>query len=964
MADKIVIRGARVHNLKNINLELWRDKLVVITGISGSGKSSLAFDTIYAEGQRRYVESLSAYARQFLGLMDKPDVDQIEGLSPAISIDQKSASHNPRSTVGTVTEIYDYLRLLFARVGIPHCPNCGKVVSKQTIDQIVKQVFKLPKETNIMILAPLVQDKKGEHKNLLRDIRKAGYVRVRFDGDIYPIEEAEDLAIDKNKKHSLEVLVDRLKVKEGEEKIEDEKETKLRLADSLETALDLGNGKVIVSLVDKEEELMFSEHLACPECNLSLENIEPRNFSFNSPHGACPSCTGLGTKLVVDPDLVIPNKRLTVAQGAIRPWSRTSSNHGWYAQIIKTVAEENGFSVDSPVNKLTKKQLEIILYGTGGKKYKSNYSSERFNGDYYTTYEGVIPNLMRRYKETDSDYIRQEIERYMRIYPCPTCGGKRLKPEALAVTVGGKNIYDIVSLSIEGAREFFEKLENGKEKNKEPALTERQQKIAKQILKEIRGRLNFLHNVGLDYLTLDRATATLAGGEAQRIRLATQIGSSLVGVIYILDEPSIGLHQRDNQKLIDTLKKLRDLGNTVIVVEHDEATMLAADQLVDIGPGAGDHGGEVVAIGTPTAIKNHSKSLTGKYLSGKLKIEAPERYHKGNGKSIAIIGANEFNLKNVNVKIPLGKFICITGVSGSGKSTLMIDILAKALAQYFYKAKDLPGKHKEIKGLENLDKVIHIDQSPIGRTPRSNPATYTGVFTYIRDLFSKLPEAKIRGYNPGRFSFNVKGGRCEACQGDGMTKIEMNFLPNVYVECEECKGRRYNQQALEIHYYGKNISEVLNMTVEEALEFFKNIPAINQKLKTLLDVGLGYIHLGQSATTLSGGEAQRVKLATELSRRATGRTLYILDEPTTGLHFDDIKRLLGVINKLVEKGNTVLIIEHNMEVIKSADWIIDLGPEGGDKGGEVLAQGTPKDIIRVSRSYTARYLKEVFKGKK
>ncbi len=972
--NKIIIRGARVHNLKNISLELLRDKLVVITGISGSGKSSLAFDTIYAEGQRRYVESLSAYARQFLGLMDKPDVDQIDGLSPAISIDQKSSSHNPRSTVGTVTEIYDYLRLLFARVGIPHCPNCGKIVSKQTVDQIVKQVFKLPKETNIMILAPLIQDKKGEHKNLLRDIRKSGYVRVRFDGDIYPIEEAEDLAIDKNKKHNLEVLVDRLKVKEGEEKIEDEKETKLRLADSLETALDLGEGRVVINQVDKGEDLMFSEHLACPDCDISLENIEPRNFSFNSPHGACPSCTGLGTKLVIDPDLVIPNKRLTIAQGAIRPWSRTSSSQGWYIQILKTVSEENDFSLDVPVNKLTKKQLDIIFYGTGSKKYKSTYSSERFDGDYYTKYEGVLPNLMRRYKETESDYIRTEIERYMRIYPCPTCGGKRLKPESLAVSVGGRSIYDIVSLSIEKAREFFEVLDSNKKsakggspegrKKPELELTSRQQKIAKQILKEVRNRLTFLHNVGLDYLTLDRATSTLAGGEAQRIRLATQIGSSLVGVIYILDEPSIGLHQRDNQKLIDTLKKLRDLGNTVIVVEHDEATMLEADQLVDIGPGAGDHGGKVVAIGTPEAIKKSAKSLTGKYLSGKLKIEMPKQYHKGNGKFITINGASEFNLKDINVKIPLGKFVCITGVSGSGKSTLMIDILAKAMGQYFYKAKDLPGKHKEINGLENLNKVIHIDQSPIGRTPRSNPATYTGVFTYIRDLFSKLPEAKIRGYTPGRFSFNVKGGRCEVCQGDGMTKIEMNFLPDVYVECEECKGRRYNQQALEIHYRSKNISDVLNMTVEEALGFFENIPAIKQKLKTLFEVGLGYVHLGQSATTLSGGEAQRVKLATELSRRATGKTLYILDEPTTGLHFDDIKRLLIVINKLVDKGNTVLIIEHNMEVIKSADWVIDLGPEGGDKGGEIIAEGTPKDIIKISKSYTAKYLKEFFKLKK
>ncbi|MFH1367140.1 MAG: excinuclease ABC subunit UvrA [Patescibacteria group bacterium] len=963
MADKIVIRGARVHNLKNISLELPRDKFIVITGISGSGKSSLAFDTIYAEGQRRYVESLSAYARQFLGLMDKPDVDQIEGLSPAISIDQKSTSHNPRSTVGTTTEIYDYLRLLFARVGIPHCPQCGRVVSKQTIDQIVKQVFKLPGETKIIILAPLIQDKKGEHKNILKDIRKAGYVRVRFDGEIYSLEEAEDLNVDKNKKHSLEVMIDRLTVKEGEEKIEEEKETKLRLADSLETALDLGEGKVIVHLVDKKEDLLFSELLACPHCNLSLENIEPRNFSFNSPHGACSDCTGLGTKLEIDPKLIIPNPRLTLAEGAIRPWSRTSSNQTWYFQILKTVSEENGFSIDTPVEKLPKKSLDMVLFGTGDKRYKSSYSSPRFDGDLYTTFEGVIPNLMRRYKETDSDYIRAEIERYMRIYSCPTCGGKRLKPEVLAVTVAGKNIYEIVSQPIDRIREFFDSLES-KSKNGLPTLSEREQKISRQILKEIKNRLLFLHNVGLDYLTLDRATSTLAGGEAQRIRLATQIGSSLVGVIYILDEPSIGLHQRDNAKLITTLKKLRDLGNTVIVVEHDESTMLAADYLVDIGPGAGDHGGHVVASGTPLAIKKNPKSLTGRYLAGTLKIDIPKEYHRGQNKFLIIRGAEEFNLKNIDVKIPLGKFVCITGVSGSGKSTLMIDILARALGQYFYKAKDLPGKHKEIKGLENLDKVIHIDQSPIGRTPRSNPATYTGVFTYIRDLFSQLPEAKIRGYDPGRFSFNVKGGRCEACQGDGMVRIEMHFLPDVYVECEECKGKRYNQQALEIHYRGKNISDVLNMTVEEALSFFNNIPAIKQKLETLHQVGLGYIHLGQSATTLSGGEAQRVKLATELSRRATGKTLYILDEPTTGLHFDDIKRLLGVINKLVEKGNTVLIIEHNLDVIKSADWIIDLGPEGGDKGGLLVAEGTPKEVAKVKKSFTGQYLAEIFKSKK
>ncbi|MFA6098019.1 MAG: excinuclease ABC subunit UvrA [Patescibacteria group bacterium] len=937
--DKIIIRGARVHNLKNIDVDIPRDKLVVITGISGSGKSSLAFDTIYAEGQRRYVESLSAYARQFLGLMDKPDVDLIEGLSPAISIDQRSTSHNPRSTVGTVTEIYDYLRLLFARVGKPHCPQCGRLVNKQSIEQIAVSVASLASGSQFMILAPVIRDQKGEHKKIISEVRKAGYVRVRFDKEMYSVEEAEDLRVDKNKKHNLEVVVDRL--------TNDGSLDKKRLNESLEAALDLGDGLVIIQVNGKKEDLLFSQNYSCPHCNISLPPIEPRNFSFNSPHGACPDCTGLGTRLEIDPQLVIPNPRLTIAEGAIRPWSRTSSNQAWYLRFLEGVAQEHGFSLDVPVADLTKKQLDMVLNGTGNKEYTMEYSSDRFSGEFTRNFEGVMPNLMRRYKETQSDYIRAEIERYMRVLLCPTCHGKRLKPEALSVKIANISIADVAAMTVDLARGFFNtlKLETTKEKA-----------IAKQILKEISARLTFLHNVGLDYLSLDRAAQTLAGGEAQRIRLATQIGSSLVGVVYILDEPSIGLHQRDNEKLISTLIALKELGNTVIVVEHDEGTILASDYVIDIGPGAGEHGGKVVACGTPIELKKNKNSLTGAYLSGRKKIVAPKKYRPGNGKNLTIRGASEFNLKNIDVKIPLGKFVCITGVSGSGKSTLMTEILAKSLSQKFYQSKDVPGKHKAIDGTENLDKVINIDQSPIGRTPRSNPATYTGVFTYIRDLFSQVPEARIRGYSPGRFSFNVVGGRCEACQGDGLVKIEMQFLPDVYVECEECKGRRYNQQALEIHYKSKNISEILNMTVEEAMEFFENLPPIHNKLKTLHEVGLGYIHLGQSATTLSGGEAQRIKLATELSRRATGKTLYILDEPTTGLHFEDVKRLLNVLNKLVDKGNTVLVIEHNLDVIKSADWIVDLGPEGGSKGGEIVAQGTPREVAKVKKSYTGYFL--------
>ena len=950
MSKNIVIKGARVHNLKNISLEIPRDKFVVITGLSGSGKSSLAFDTIYAEGQRRYVESLSAYARQFLGLMDKPDVDQIEGLSPAISIDQKSASRNPRSTVGTVTEIHDYLRLLFSRIGEPHCPKCGTLVKSQTPQQMQEQIrhwAKQAADAKVQILAPMIRDQKGEHKRSLESVKSSGYARVRLNGEIMTVEEALLLNLDKQKKHTIEVIVDRLELDATDDIAK-------RLSASLETALDLGNGSVVVLIPATDQEHTLSQSFACPKDGTSFPAIEPRNFSFNSPHGACVECTGLGSKLEVDPDLVIPNKNLTIAEGAIRPWSRTAANQTWYFRILEAVAKRYKISLNTPVKNLTKKQLDIIMKGTGDEIFKMEMAGERFSGDFNSTFEGVVNNLERRYRETDSDYIRSEIEHYMRVYECPVCLGRRLKPEALAVYVGEQNIAQVSDMTIEQARDFFIALEN--------KLSVRDMTIAKQILKEIGSRLKFLHNVGLNYLTLARGAATLSGGEAQRIRLATQIGSSLVGVIYILDEPSIGLHQRDNDKLIEALKSLRDLGNSVIVVEHDLDTILAADHVIDIGPGAGKHGGEVVAQGTAAQVEKVKASLTGQYLSGKLSIDEPKKYRKGNGKSIQIFGANEFNLKDVDVSIPLGKFVCLTGVSGSGKSTLMVEILGKSLAQHFYRAKDRPGSHKKIEGFEQLDKVIDIDQSPIGRTPRSNPATYTGVFTYIRDMFAALPEAKIRGYKAGRFSFNVRGGRCEACQGDGFTRIEMNFLPDVYVECEECHGQRYNQQALEIHYKGKSIADVLNMTVEEAMNFFSHIPNIATKLKTLHEVGLGYIHLGQSATTLSGGEAQRIKLATELSRRSTGRTLYILDEPTTGLHFADVKRLLQVLQKLVDKGNSVLVIEHNLDVIKSADWIIDLGPEGGDKGGTIVAEGTPREIIKAKQSYTGQYLKKLLKA--
>jgi len=955
--DVISIKGARVHNLKNISLDIPRNQLVVITGLSGSGKSSLAFDTIYAEGQRRYVESLSAYARQFLGLMDKPDVDSIDGLSPAISIDQRSASHNPRSTVGTVTEIYDYLRVLFARVGIPHCPQCGRVVAKQSKEQIMNQINKLPAETKIIILAPLIRDQKGEHRHVFDELAKAGYARVRLDKEVIPIEEAQDKKIDKKLKHTVEVVIDRLIVK-----AKPTADDRSRLADSLETALDLGDGMVLVNRADTNEDALYSQHLACPHCHISLPMLEPRSFSFNSPHGACPECSGLGTKLEVDPDLVMPNKRLSIAEGAIRPWSRSASFQGWYYYILQAVARDNGFSDTAPIKSLSSEAMKMVLYGTNDRIYnvhnpESQSASSAGRGkikEFTTTFEGVIPNLLRRYQETDSDYIRREIESYMRTQLCPACAGQRLKAEILAVTVGDKNVAQLTALSVDEVLAWFLELAGAK-----TALTEQQMKIARLVLKEIIARLQFLQNVGLSYLTLDRAAHTLSGGEAQRIRLATQIGSALTGVLYILDEPSIGLHQRDNGRLISTLKSLRDLGNTVIVVEHDEETIRSADYIVDVGPGAGEHGGKVVAIGTVAAIKRAQESITGQYLSGKRSVKPPKSYRRGNGKSVKVLGAREFNLKNIDVEIPLGKLVAITGVSGSGKSTLMTDILAKSLLRHFYRSKDIPGKHKEIQGLENVDKVIDIDQSPIGRTPRSNPATYTGLFTPIRDLFTNLPEAKIRGYKAGRFSFNVPGGRCESCEGDGVKRIEMNFLPDVYVDCEECHGQRYNPQVLEIHYKDKNIADVLAMTVDEALSFFKNVPAIKTKLETLHEVGLGYIHLGQNATTLSGGEAQRIKLATELARRATGKTLYILDEPTTGLHFADVDRLLHVLNKLVDKGNSILIIEHNLDVIKSCDWIIDLGLEGGDKGGEVVAAGTPKDVAKVKQSYTGQYLKKV-----
>lgn len=1050
--DKIVVRGAREHNLKNIDVTIPRDKLVVITGLSGSGKSSLAFDTIFAEGQRRYVESLSAYARQFLDKMEKPDVDHIDGLSPAISIDQKGTTHNPRSTVGTVTEIYDYMRLLYARVGHQHCPNCGREVTRQTVQQIVDAVLSFPEGSRIMLLAPLIQGRKGEYKNIFEEMRRAGYVRVRVDGKILDL--SDEIDLDKQKKHTIEVVVDRLIIRKQRRQEEKEETTesrplrkvaerpalydvnagsdglakddeallatvqephedvdaafRQRLADSLETTLKLGNGVVLVSVVDGEE-ILFSEKAACVYCGISLPEIAPRTFSFNSPHGACPTCTGLGTQLEIDPELIVTNAKLSLNQGAIAPWSKVINGSQWHASILKALADTYGFSLDTPWNQLTKDQQQKVLYGTSDQltiRYTPQHGRSR---SYTISFEGVIPGLDRRYKQTESEGVREEIEGYMSARICPTCHGARLRPEALAVTVGGRNIVQVSRLAIVQARRFFKELEdetiaavvpvnvlslngNGPTKKKKKSgndeengdssevsalgdplakidingplvqttLTARERIIAKQVLKEILARLQFLVDVGLEYLTINRAAASLSGGEAQRIRLATQIGSGLMGVLYILDEPSIGLHQRDNARLIKTLVRLRNLGNTLLVVEHDEDTMRAADHIIDIGPGAGEHGGKVVAEGTYEEIVANTNSLTGDYLSRRRVIPMPEQRREGNGNVLTIKGARENNLKNITVGIPLGEFVVVTGVSGSGKSTLITDILYHKLSQEFFRAHQKPGEHDAIEGLQYLDKVIDIDQSPIGRTPRSNPATYTTAFTGIRDLFAQVPESRLRGYQPGRFSFNVKGGRCEACKGEGIVRIEMNFLPDVYVPCEVCKGKRYNREALEIHYKGKNIADVLDMTVEEALTFFENVPSIYNKMKTLNDVGLGYMRLGQPATTLSGGEAQRIKLATELSRRATGRTMYILDEPTTGLHFADVERLLEVLQRLVDAGNTIVVIEHNLDVIKSADWLIDLGPEGGDAGGQVIAQGTPEDVAENEQSFTGHFLKRLF----
>lgn len=937
--DKIIIKGARVHNLKDLDLELPRDRFIVITGLSGSGKSSLAFDTIYAEGQRRYVESLSAYARQFLGQMDKPDVEYIEGLSPAISIEQKTTSKNPRSTVGTVTEIHDYLRLLYARIGIPHCTECGREIAPQTLDQIVDTVTEMAEGTKIHVLAPIVKDRKGEYRQLFDDLKREGYSRVRVDGQVYSLE--DDIQLGRYQKHNIDVVIDRLVIKDGVNE---------RLADSVETALHVGGGVVMVQVVDGDADMLFSEHLACAHCNLSFEALEPAMFSFNNPRGACSRCQGLGSTMGFDPELVVPDQTLSIIDGAVDAWGK--SPHGYHMQTLKAVADKYGFSINTPFGKLSQKYKDIILYGTT-ERIRFSYKPRDRPGiwEHYSRYEGVIPNLQRRYRESSSEEMRDKIQQYMSTAHCPECGGMRLKPYSLSVTVDGTGIDTISAMSVKDAQAFFNDL----------FLSQRDMLIARRVMKEINARLGFLMDVGLDYLTLDRAAGTLSGGEAQRIRLATQIGSSLVGVLYILDEPSIGLHHRDNDRLIRMLKQLRDLGNTIIVVEHDQDTMLSADYIVDMGPGAGVHGGEVVVAGTPAKIKRSKRSLTGQYLAGNMKIETPAKRRHPAG-WLTVKGAAEHNLKHIDVDFPLGVMTCVTGVSGSGKSTLVNEIMNKALAQKLHRARARPGKHDGIEGIEQIDKAITIDQSPIGRTPRSNPATYTNVFTPIRELYSITPESKSRGYKPGRFSFNVRGGRCEACQGDGILTIEMHFLPDVYVQCDVCHGSRYNNETLEITYKGKNIADVLDMTVEEALEFFQHIPKIKNKLQTLFDVGLGYIKLGQPATTLSGGEAQRIKLSSELSRRSTGRTMYILDEPTTGLHFDDVKKLLSVLNRLTEAGNTVVVIEHNLDVIKTADHIIDLGPEGGDRGGVVIARGTPEEVAGEVDSYTGQFLKKVLNG--
>jgi excinuclease ABC subunit A len=931
--DQITIRGAREHNLKNVTLSIPRDKLVVFTGLSGSGKSSLAFDTIYAEGQRRYVESLSAYARQFLGQMEKPDVDTIEGLSPAISIDQKGTSKNPRSTVGTVTEVYDYLRLLYARVGHPHCPLCGREVRRQTVDQMADHVEKLPKGTRVMVLGPIVKGRKGEYKSLIDDVRKSGFVRVRVDGSLYEL--TEQIPLDKNKKHDIQVVVDRIVIGPDQ---------RTRLVESIETAARLGSGLVIIA-PDKGEEIQMSMAFACPYDGTSVPEPEPRNFSFNSPHGACPTCTGIGSQLVVDGDLVVPDPSLSLREGAVAAWSRSQF---FYPELLESVSKFFGIDMDKPWSKLTKQQRDVLLNGTGDRKirfgYKNQYGHSRW---YEAPFEGVIANLQRRYQETQSDFLKAELERYMSDKPCPACKGRRLKPESLAVTVANHNIAEVCELPVSTAVNFFDELD----------LSEREQLIARGVLKEIHERLQFMIDVGLEYLTIERAANTLSGGESQRIRLATQIGSKLMGVLYILDEPSIGLHQRDNRRLINTLLRLRDLGNTLIVVEHDEETIRSADYMVDIGPAAGEHGGQIIAAGTVDEVLRNPDSLTAAFLRGDREIPVPARRRKGNGKRLVIRGARANNLKNLDVSIPLGAFVAVSGVSGSGKSSLVTDILSRKVAQHFYRAKDRPGAHDAVEGLDQLDKAIDIDQSPIGRTPRSNPATYTGMFTYMRELFAQLPEAKMRGYKPGRFSFNVRGGRCEACQGDGIIQIEMHFLPDVYVPCEVCHGTRYSREVQEVKFRGHSISDVLEMTVDEAYEVFENVPRIQTKLKTLRDVGLGYIRLGQPATQLSGGEAQRVKLSSELSRRDTGRTLYLLDEPTTGLHYADVERLLVVLHRLVEHGNTVVVIEHNLDVLKTADWLIDLGPEGGARGGYVIAEGTPEQLAANPASSTGHFLR-------